>query len=288
MNIPLNQSSGLLPPEPSAEADDLSEFQFYLVRKNMADNTIRVYLYAIRQFFCLFSVLSPSNLQLYKLYLLEHYRVQTVNLRIRAVNCYLEFKEISGCRLPMVKSQQKNYLERIISEADYEYLKACLIRDGNLLYYFAVRYMAATGVRVSELVQIETGDICRGYKDLFSKGNKSRRIYIPSCLCRDTLRWINRECRPEGPVFLNRYGRPLSPSGIRRQLKNFACRYGMDPEVVYPHSFRHRFAKNFLKRFNDITLLADLLGHESIETTRIYLTKSSQEQRQIIDQIVTW
>ena len=247
MNIPLNQSSGLLPPEPSAEADDLSEFQFYLVRKNMADNTIRVYLYAIRQFFCLFSVLSPSNLQLYKLYLLEHYRAQTVNLRIRAVNCYLEFKEISGCRLPMVKSQQKNYLERIISEADYEYLKACLIRDGNLLYYFAVRYMAATGVRVSELVQIETGDICRGYKDLFSKGNKSRRIYIPSCLCRDTLRWINRECRPEGPVFLNRYGRPPIPFRHPQTAKELCLPLwhgsGSCLPSLFPPSFCQKFSK---------------------------------------------
>ena len=80
----------------------------------------------------------------------------------------------------------------------------------------------------------------------------------------------------------------MTPRWIHSYLKVLAVRYGVDPRTVYPHSFRHRFAKNFLKKFNDISLLADLMGHESIETTRIYLTHSTSEQRQTIDQIVTW
>lgn len=72
------------------------------------------------------------------------------------------------------------------------------------------------------------------------------------------------------------------------QLKNIAKRYQINPATMYPHSFRHRYAINFLKRFNDISLLADLLGHDSIETTRIYLMKSSQEQQTVIDRVVTW
>ena len=70
--------------------------------------------------------------------------------------------------------------------------------------------------------------------------------------------------------------------------KNYAIKYGLNPKVVYPHSFRHRFAKNFLEKFNDISLLADLMGHESIETTRIYLRKTASEQQEIVDKIVTW
>lgn len=72
------------------------------------------------------------------------------------------------------------------------------------------------------------------------------------------------------------------------QLKHYAVRYGIDPDTMYPHSFRHRFAKNFLARSSDIPLLADLLGHESIETTRIYLTRSSKEQKLLLDKMVTW
>ena len=70
--------------------------------------------------------------------------------------------------------------------------------------------------------------------------------------------------------------------------KHFAEKYGMNKEVVYPHSFRHRFAKNFLDRFNDLALLADLMGHESIETTRIYLRRTASEQQKIVDKVVNW
>ena len=71
-------------------------------------------------------------------------------------------------------------------------------------------------------------------------------------------------------------------------MKNYAIKYGIDPKVVYPHSFRHRFAKNFLEKYSDISLLADLMGHESIETTRIYLRKTASEQQKLVDEIVTW
>lgn len=88
--------------------------------------------------------------------------------------------------------------------------------------------------------------------------------------------------------FLNRFGERITVRGISQQLKNYAYKYGLNPKVVYPHSFRHRFAKNFLEKFNDISLLADLMGHESIETTRIYLRKTSSEQQAIVDKVVTW
>ena len=89
-------------------------------------------------------------------------------------------------------------------------------------------------------------------------------------------------------MFLNRFGERITTRGIAQQLKNIAVRYGLNQKVVYPHSFRHRYAKNFLERFNDISLLADLMGHESIETTRIYLRRTASEQQDIVDKIITW
>ncbi len=91
-----------------------------------------------------------------------------------------------------------------------------------------------------------------------------------------------------GYVFLNRFGERITTRGIATQLKTYAAKYGISTKVVYPHSFRHRYAKNFLEKFNDISLLADLMGHESIETTRIYLRRTASEQQEIVDQIVTW
>ena len=91
-----------------------------------------------------------------------------------------------------------------------------------------------------------------------------------------------------GFLFVNKYGKKMTARGIAGQLKHYAIRYGLDPAVIYPHSFRHRFAKSFLERYNDLSMLADLMGHESIETTRIYLRKTSTEQQAIINQVVDW
>lgn len=263
-------------------------FRDYLIGKNMSTNTICVYCYAVRQFFEIHKELTIATLQLYKVFLLEHYKPQTVNLRIRALNCYMEYLNHKDSKMTMIKIQQKMYLDRIISQADYEYLKRRLWEDGEFSYYFVIRYMAATGVRISELVKFEVADVKSGFKDLYSKGNKMRRIYIPTVLKQKTEVWLENNGRIKGALFLNRFGNPITASGIRGQLKTFALRYNLDPEVVYPHSFRHRFAKNFIENSGDIALLSDLLGHESIETTRIYLRRSSSEQYRIVNKIVDW
>ena len=124
--------------------------------------------------------------------------------------------------------------------------------------------------------------------DIYTKGGKIRRIYIPKLLKQEAVVWLEEQKRSSGYIFLNRFGERITPRGISQQLKNYANKYGMNEKVVYPHSFRHRFAKNFLEKFNDISLLADLMGHESIETTRIYLRRSSSEQQAIIDKVITW
>lgn len=126
------------------------------------------------------------------------------------------------------------------------------------------------------------------YFDLYTKGGKLRRLYVPKKLRTETLEWLEETHRSSGYLFLNRYGERITTRGISQQLKNYADKYGLDKKVVYPHSFRHRYAKNFLEKYNDIALLADLMGHESIETTRIYLRRTASEQRALVDKIVTW
>ena len=190
--------------------------------------------------------------------------------------------------MPFVRVQQKAFLENVISEADYEYFKKCLKRDDEMYWYFVIRFLAATGARVSELIQIKAEHVKIGYLDLYSKGGKLRRIYIPKALQNEALSWLEGKQQESGFIFLNKYGDRITTRGISGQLKKLASRYGINPAVVYPHSFRHRFAKSFLERFNDIAFLADLMGHESIETTRIYLRKTATEQQAIIDNIISW
>lgn len=264
------------------------EFERHLRGTNLAENTVKSYLFAVRQFYERYDSVTKRSLKEHKAWLIEQYKPKTVNLRIRAINCYLESIGKSAWALSSVKVQQKAFLENVISEADYTYFKNCLKRDGNLLWYFVIRFLAATGARVSELVQIKVEHIKLGHLDLYSKGGKLRRIYIPKTLQKEALAWLNEIHRDSGFIFLNRFGEQITTRGISGQLKKLAVQYGIDPAVVYPHSFRHRFAKSFLERCSDIAFLADLMGHESIETTRIYLRKTATEQRALVDTIVNW
>lgn len=267
---------------------NFDSFEEYLKGTNLSDNTISSYKFAVKQYFQQFDTVTKRKLQAHKMWLIESYKPKTVNLRIRAINCYLDSIGKGELKLQFVKVQQKAFLENVISEADYEYFKTSLRKDGELFWYFVVRFMAATGVRVSELVQIKAEHVRIGYLDLYSKGGKLRRIYIPKLLREEALSWLKERNQDSGFLFLNRYGQRITTRGIAGQLKVLAQRYGIDPAVVYPHSFRHRFAKSFLDRFNDLALLADLMGHESIETTRIYLRRTSTEQRDIVDRVVNW
>ena len=266
----------------------IKEFERHLRGTNLSENTISSYLFAIKQFSDQYDEVTLKNLRAYKVWLIESYKPKTVNLRLRAMNCYLESIGKDKWKQPFVRVQQKTFLENVISEADYEYFKNCLKRDDELFWYFVIRFLAATGARVSELIQIKVEHIKRGHLDLYSKGGKLRRIYIPKALQDEALSWLSEKQQESGFIFLNKYGERITTRGISGQLKKLAVRYDINPAVVYPHSFRHRFAKSFLERCNDIAFLADLMGHESIETTRIYLRKTSTEQREIVDKIVDW
>ena len=263
-------------------------FEEYLRKGNLSENTITSYLWTVDFYNAHYNGVNKENLLAQKLDLLEIFKPNTVNLRIQGINKYLEYLHKERLQLKAVKVQQKNFLENVISNADYKFLKKQLKKDGNMEWYFVVWYLAATGARVSELIQIKIEHIEIGYFDLYTKGGKLRRLYIPKKLRAETLDWLEETHRFSGYLFLNRYGNRISTRGISQQLKNYADKYGLDKKVVYPHSFRHRYAKNFLEKYNDIALLADLMGHESIETTRIYLRRTASEQQALVDKIVTW
>lgn len=265
------------------------EFMQYMTHNNLSSNTIKSYLFTMKHFCKQYDLekITKKDLMKYKTELIENYRPQTVNLRLRALNCYLEMVHKEKLKMPAVKVQNKTFLENVISEADYEYFKKKL-KKNDKFWYFVIRFMAATGARVSELLSIKAEHVKLGYLDLYSKGGKIRRIFIPQKLRVEALDWLEETEISSGFLFINRYGDRFTPRGIASQLKALAKKYGIDEKVVYPHSFRHRFAKNFLEKYNDISFLADLMGHESIETTRIYLRKTSTEQRQIVDKIIDW
>lgn len=264
------------------------KFEKYLRGKNLAENSIKSYLWTVDFFKEHYARFNKRELMNYREYLIENFKPQTVNLRINAINKYLNFIGKQDLYVPYIKAQKRNYVDDVISVEEYSLLKCSLKNEGKKKWYFIVWLLGATGVRVSELVRLRIEDIRSGYADLCSKGEKIRRIYVPSELQKECLEWLNSEGRCKGFLFLNRFDSVISPRGISGELKRFAKQYGICDRVVHPHSFRHYFAKCFLENSGDITFLADLLGHESIETTRIYLRKTSMEQRNFIDSVVTW
>ena len=179
----------------------IEEFERHLRGTNLSENTISSYLFAIRQYSSQYDGITKKNLRAYKVWLIENYKPKTVNLRLRAINCYLESISKESLKMPFVRVQQKAFLENVISEADYEYFKTCLKRDDELFWYFVIRFLAATGARVSELIQIKVEHIKLGHLDLYSKGGKLRRIYIPKALQDEALSWLNDKHQESGFIF---------------------------------------------------------------------------------------
>lgn len=196
-------------------------FEEYLRKDNMAENSIESYMWTVNYFTTNYEHVSSENLLAYKGFLMEHFKPKTVNLRIQAMNKYLDYLGKSDIRLKAVKIQQKSFLENVISNADYKFLKRQLKKDGNMEWYFVVWYLAATGARVSELIRIKIEHVELGYFDLYTKGGKLRRLFIPKKLRDETLIWLKQAERSSGYLFLNRYGERITTRGISQQLKNY-------------------------------------------------------------------
>ena len=157
----------------------IEQFKSFLQKSNLAPNTIESYVWTVKYFLEKYPIINKPNLMAYKNFLLDKYKAQTVNLRLQAINKYLDFVKKGSLKMSFVKVQQKNFLEHVISHADYLFLKAQLKKEGYEDWYFLVWFLTATGARVSELIQIKAEHLTQGYLDLYSKGGKVRRLYIP-------------------------------------------------------------------------------------------------------------
>jgi len=268
---------------------DIEKFEAAIRAARLSANTKCSYLFSAKQFQKKYGTISRVNLDAYKAWLIDSFSVKTANIRILALNWYVKnVLKKPNLVTPLLKVQQKPFLENVISESDYEYLKKRLETEEDKRWYFVVRFLGATGARIHEFLQFKVEHVRAGYVDIYGKGGKLRRVYIPAALQGAALAWLSQIGRDSGYLWTNKYGDRITARGISGMLRKLAKKYRMNPDVVHPHSFRHRFAKNFLERFNDICFLADLMGHASIETTRIYLRKTATEQREIVDRVITW
>ena len=226
--------------------------------------------------------------------MIENYKPRTANSKIAGINKYLKFIK-KDIQLKQIAMQQISFLEDVISEGDYQFLKNSLKEANKLKWYYLVWFLGATGVRVSELINVKVEDVYIGYCDIYGKGGKYRRVFIPKHLKNELIGWFKENNRTSGYLFTATSNntkfknKPLARSSVNSVLNFYAEKYNIKKDVVYPHSFRHRFAKNFMEKSSgNITTLKDILGHNSIRTTQIYLQKTSNEQADLIDEVVNW
>jgi integrase len=228
------------------------------------------------------SLLTRQDTIDYKEYLISRYKPASVNSYLISLNNFLSFLHQDALRVKTVKIQRRNSLNNVLTESEYAALLETAKNRSDLRLYYLIRALASSGIRVSELQYITTGMLQSGKTTVYCK-TKMREVNIPKDLCRELEKYC-QERHINGIIFHGR--RPdmlIDKARIWRELKQLAREADVPVEKVHCHNFRHFFAKMFLARFHDIVDLADVLGHNSIETTRIYTRTSEQEKQARID-----
>lgn len=267
------------------ENAQIEDFREYLIENEKADNTIAVYLCSLKKYFAIFSEVNKRNMIEFKQIMLNNYSAKTAANRCVAMNQYCDYINKPECKVKRIKIHKQTSVENVITVQEYTKLLKCLKDDKKEKTYWMIQFLAKTGARVSEFIQFEQKHLQSGEVQLWTKG-KIRKIYIPADLIKASKDYFDKQpnCKY---MFPNRYGEQMTTRGVASAIKR-CVKYGIREEVLHPHSFRHLYAIQFLKNNNNIALLADLMGHENISTTSIYLRLSSEEQKEQFNKAMNW
>ena len=222
----------------------------------------------------------------YKNDLLTRFAASSVNSILAALNSFFRFIGREDCRVRQVRVQYQTYCpeDRELSVQEYAALVRTARQQGRVRIALLLQTICATGIRVSELSAITVEAARKGVAVVRCKG-KLRRVLLPSRLQSKLLRYARRRRIAYGPVFVTRTGQPLDRSNIWREMKSLCRDAGVESGKVFPHNLRHLFARSFYRLERDLAKLADLLGHSSINTTRIYVRTTSAEHRKYLEQM---
>ena len=207
--------------------------------------------------------------------LITVYAPSTVNTMLAAVNGFLNFLGWRECKVKLLKLQKSIFCDtaRELTRAEYVRLVSAAQREGNRRLSLVIQTICATGIRVSELKCITVEAIKTGRAEITNKG-KHRTVFLPAKLRRLLRQYLKSQKITAGPVFITRTGKPLDRSNIWRDMKQLCGSAGVEPGKVFPHNLRHLFARTYYLLERDLSRLADILGHSSINTTRIYTAES--------------
>ena len=277
---------------PNAEGGVLTEQMLAAFRRHLADSeksraTVEKYMHDIREFAraAAGQPVCKETVVRYKQQLVQRgCRVGTVNAKLCGVNGLLKFLGWQGCCVKALRRQRSTYRpqERALTKAEYLRLLAAARTRPRL--YLVLKTICGTGIRVSELQFFTVEAVRRGGVDITCKG-KTRTILLPARLRKQLTAYCRARGIRSGPVFCTKSGRPLDRSYIWAQMKRLCGAAGVAADKVFPHNLRKLFAVTFYRQEKDIAHLADVLGHSSIDTTRIYIMETEQELRRKIDRL---
>lgn len=222
----------------------------------------------------------------YKQWLMERYSPASVNVTLAALNGFFKFMGWQECRVRPVRVQRRYYAEpsRELSREEYYRLLKIARQKGNMRLFHLLETICSTGIRVSELRFITVQAVKRGRADICNKG-KYRTILLPRKLCEKLLEYCRERGIWQGSVFVTRSGRPIDRTNVWAMMKALCTQAHVDAKKVFPHNLRNLFARCFYQKQRDLEHLATLLGHSSINTTRIYTRTSGEEHLRQIERL---
>ena len=260
----------------------MQEFEFYLRNEERSVATIEKYMRDVRFFasFVCDAEIDKQKVLDYKGKLGETYAVSSANSMIAAMNCFLRFCGWHDLCVKQFKMQRQVYCseEKELTRAEYIRLLEVANAKHNERLNLIIQTICGTGIRVSELQYITVEALHNGEAIVNCKG-KNRRVFIVPELKKKLLRYVKEQGISTGTVFVTRGGKPVSRNSIWKDMKALCEQANVSPSKVFPHNLRHLFARTFYGIEKDIAKLADILGHASINTTRIYIVTTGAEHK---------
>lgn len=260
----------------------LPDFINALIEGEKSPATVEKYLRDVRRFavYANGQAITRQLVLAYKAAIAEEYAVSSANSMLASLNAFFRFAGWPELCVRQFKVQRQVYLpeDKLLTRTEYERLVQAAGQMGNERLQMILQTICATGIRVSELIHITVEAARQGEAIVRCKG-KVRTILLIRELCRILLRYAGQRGIVSGPIFVTRSGQPVSRTAIWREMKALCQRAGVAPGKVFPHNLRHLFARTFYGIGKDIVQLADVLGHASINTTRIYTATTFTEHR---------
>lgn len=270
-------------------SDQVKAFQSHLQNEEKSQNTISKYTRDLRKFFCFCEdnpYISKETVLQYKEFLSTGYALSSANSMLAALNSFFQFIGWHDCVIKTFKSQQAAFRpqEKELTMEEYWALVHAAQGKNAERMSLLIQTIAATGIRISELPFITVEAVHAGRTQVTLKG-KSRVVVIPGTLCLKLKNYAERKRITTGSIFVTKSGRPMDRSNICRTMKRLGKLAGISEEKLFPHNLRHLFAVRYYETEHDLARLADILGHSSVNTTRIYTMVSSEEHMQAINQM---